>query len=168
MSKHTTAHLTTQLISWAFTLMVFWLLLSGFFKPLLLSFGLGSVVLVVFLLHRMNSFDGLNLGLPLKYSFLRYISWLMGKVVLSSLEVTKLVWSKNQKLSPAVAKLPVSNSSVKSLVLYTNSITLTPGTLSIDVDNEHVTVHALNARSIDELKAGEMAKGISTVAGVKT
>ena len=168
MSKNITAHLTTQLISWAFTLMVFWLLLSGFFKPLLLSFGLGSVVLVVYLLHRMNNFDGLSLGFPLKYSFLRYIGWLMGKVVLSSLEVTKLVWSKNQKLSPAVAKLPVSNSSVKSLALYTNSITLTPGTLSIDVDNEHVTVHALNARSIDELKAGEMAKGISTVAGVKT
>lgn len=164
MSKKT----ITQLISWTLILMAFWLLLSGFLKALLLSFGLASVFLVVFLLHRMNHFDRLALRLPLKYSFFRYVAWLMGQVVLSSLEVSKLVWRKNKKLAPVIAKLPVTTTSVKTRALYANSITLTPGTLSVDIDDEHVTVHALDERSIDALKAGEMARRVSTVTGEKT
>lgn len=155
------------LVPWALTLIGFWLLLSGFFKPLLLGLGLVSVVLVVFILHRMNRFDGLNLRPPSSFPFFYYLSWLMWQVVLSSLEVTKLVWSNNKKLSPAIGKLPVSNTSVKAQALYANSITLTPGTLSIDVDDEHVTVHALDKRSIDALKTGEMARRVSSVVGVK-
>lgn len=166
------------LLIWALMLGVFWLLLSGYFKPLLLGFGLISVLLVVFLLGRMNNIDGLNIKLPLSFPFFRYIAWLMGQIVLSSMEVTKLVWGKNKKLAPAIAKLPVAGGSVasgavtenadKTHVLYANSITLTPGTLSVDVDEEYITVHALDAQSIQELEMGEMARKVSTAAGVKT
>lgn len=154
-------------VSWTLVLAVFWLLLSGYLKPLLLGFGFVSVILVVFILQRMNHSDGLNLRLPLNFRFFRYIAWLMGQIVVSSLAVTRLVWSKNKKLSPAIAKLPVTNSSAKTHVLYANSITLTPGTLSVDIDDEHVTVHALVEKSIEELKAGEMAGKVSAVAGEK-
>lgn len=148
--------------SWALVLAVFWLLLSGFLKPLLLSFGVASVVLVVFLLRRMDTTDTENQKLALNPYFLQYSIWLLGQVVLSSLEVTKLVWSKNNKVSPAIAKLPVNNVPKKSRVLYANSITLTPGTLSIDIDDEYVTVHALNESSLDSLHHGEMARQIYT------
>lgn len=168
MSLMSSKKTITLLVFWAITLIGFWLLLSGYFKPLLLGLGLVSVVLVVFLLHRMNRFDGLNLSPPLSFPLFYYIGWLIGQVVLSSLEVTKLVWSKNKKLSPAIGKLPVTNTSVKTQALYANSITLTPGTLSIDVDDEYVTVHALDEQSIDALKSGEMARRVSTAAGVKT
>ena len=160
--------IVTHAVSWVFVLAIFWLLLSGYFKPLLLGFGLASVALVVFLLQRMNTADGMNLRLPLSYPFFRYFVWLLGQIVVSSLAVTKLVWSKNKNLSPAIAKLPVTNPSVNTHVLYANSITLTPGTLSVDVDEKHVTVHALDGKSIERLKVGEMARKVSAIAGEKT
>ncbi len=156
-----------HLMIWALVLAVFWLLLSGFFKTLLLSFGLISVVLVVFLIRRMDTTDNQPQKLPLSFSFFRYVIWLLGQIALSSLEVTKLVWGSSKKLSPAIAKLPVANTPEKTRVLYANSITLTPGTLSVDIDEEHVTVHALDAQSIKSLEAGEMATKVSSVTGAK-
>lgn len=148
--------------SWVLVLAVFWLLLSGFLKPLLLGFGVVSVALVVFLLRRMDMTDTENQKLAINPYFLQYSIWLLGQVILSSLEVTKLVWSNKKKVSPAIAKLPVTNVPKRSRVLYANSITLTPGTLSIDIDDKHVTVHALNEASLDSLRHGEMNSQIYT------
>lgn len=163
MNNKTITHLTI----WAITLAVFWLLLSGFLQPLLLAFGVFSVALVVVLLQRMDSVDKHPekpaLGLPIW----RYSVWLIGQVIGSSVNVAKLVWLPNKTLSPTVAKLPLSAIPEKNRVLYANSITLTPGTLSIDIDDHHVTVHALEKASIEELKAGDMAHKISAVLGGK-
>ena len=148
------------LTSWSLILSAFWLVLSGFIKPLLLSFGVASVALVVFLIHRMNDNDSEEQKLALNLSFIKYIVWLTGQIVLSSVQVTKLVWGKNAELSPATAKLPIDKIPKRSRVLYANSITLTPGTLSIDLDDEHVTVHALHKSSIKELRHGEMTEQI--------
>lgn len=157
-----------NLVTWAIVLTSFWLLLSGFFKPLLLSFGVLSVVLVLFLLKRMDSTDKQPQKLPFNLPFLRYITWLIGQIVLSSLEVVKLVWGNNKNISPAIAKLPVDNTPEKGRVLYANSITLTPGTLSVDIDDKHVTVHALNKKSISDLETGEMARKVTSASGEKS
>lgn len=125
------------------------------------------MALVVVLLQRMDSFDQHPekpaLGLPL----LRYSLWLVGQVLWSSVKVAKLVWRRNKALSPAVAKLPLTDIPEKNRVLYANSITLTPGTLSIDIDDQYVTVHALEKEAIEELKGGDMAHKICAVLGGK-
>ena len=157
----------THLSIWTVTLAVFWLLLSGFLKPLLLGFGVLSVALVMILLRRMDRFDQHpekpSVGLP----SLNYALWLIKEVLFSSIQVAKVVWRRDKSLSPAVAKLPVDKVPEENRVLYANSITLTPGTLSIDIDDEHVTVHALEAESIEELKAGGMANKVAAVSGRK-
>lgn len=161
MSKKLKFHMVT----WALVLAVFWLLLSGFLKPLLLSFGVISVAIVLWLISRMDHTDTEQQKLALNLSFLRYIVWLLGQVVLSSLEVTKLIWTGSKNLSPAIAKLPVKKVPKRSRVLYANSITLTPGTLSIDINREHVTVHALNEESLESLRHGEMANKVYSGSG---
>ncbi|WP_111979992.1 Na+/H+ antiporter subunit E [Algibacillus agarilyticus] len=152
MDKKTIIYLSV----WAIVLSGFWLLLSGFLKPLLLAFGLISVTLVLILLHRMDNTDTEQQKLALNLSFLRYIVWLLGQVVSSSLSVTRLVWGNKKELRPAIGKLPIDKIPQKSRVLYANSITLTPGTLSIDIDDKYVTIHALNDESIESLKHGDM------------
>ena len=52
--------------------------------------------------------------------------------------------------------LPASQRNEITRVIYADSITLTPGTLSIDLDDEWVEVHALNEGSLDALERGEM------------
>lgn len=162
MNKNASIHFVT----WGLTLAVFWLLLSGFLKPLLLGFGVFSVLLVLFLLRRMDATDGQPEKPAFGWPSLRYISWLIGQILLSSMEVTKLVWSK-KKLAPAMAALPVSQVPEQHRVLYANSITLTPGTLSIDIDDQMVLVHALDEQSIAELQEGDMAAKIAHVLGDK-
>jgi len=148
------------LFGWAITLAGFWLLLSGFFKPLLLSFGVISVALVLWLLHRMNNTDADPQKLAFNRSFIRYIVWLVGEIVLSSLAVTRLVWGNRKELRPAIAKLPVDKVPKRSRVLYANSITLTPGTLCIDIDDKYITIHALHEESLESLKHGDMASKV--------
>jgi len=156
-----------HLTKWAVALAIFWLLLSGFLKPLLLAFGAISVALVLYVLKRMDDVDSAPQQLGANFSLLRYLPWLMGQIVASSVQVTKLIWGSVDKVSPAIAKVDSSTVSKSNRVTYANSITLTPGTLSVDLDDEHITVHALQSDSIEELAEGGMAKKIESLWGEK-
>ena len=155
------------LAKWTILLAVFWLLLSGFIQPLLLSFGVISVAIVLLVIKRMDVIDEQprTIGSPL--AALIYIPWLIYQIFLSSIQVTRLIWTGKTEVSPSIAKLPVSSVPENKKVLYANSITLTPGTLSVDLDEEEVTVHALESSSIDELKQGGMSDKIAKTWGKK-
>lgn len=148
---------------WAVLLSIFWLLLSGMLTPLLLTFGGLSVAVVMFVLHRMDKVDkevrqwGTGVGL------FRYIPWLIGQIVISSAQVTKLIWGPQGRISPTLAKIDAENIPSSRRALYANSITLTPGTLSVDLVDGELTVHALQKSSIDELEDGYMGKKIASI-----
>lgn len=152
---------------WALLLAVFWLLLSGFLKPLLLIFGIISVFLVVFVLKRMDTQDEEQKAFDFGLNMIRYIVWLLKQVLTSSLEVVRLVWGSPKNVKPALAKVPVDKIPEDKRVLYTNSITLTPGTLSVDLDDKHVTVHALREASINAPKSGGISCRIKKQWGEK-
>ena len=146
---------------WAVVLSLFWLLLSGYLQPLLLSFGAISVFLVVLVVKRMDDVDQELKQLSFGSSIFRYVPWLLKEIMTSSMKVTRLVWGSPKDLSPTLAKISLSNIPKEKHVLYANSITLTPGTLSLDIDKDAITVHALQAASIDELKEGAMENKIA-------
>lgn len=150
---------------WAVLLSAFWLLLSGFIQPLLLSFGALSVVIVLYVLKRMDAVDQEPTQVSTGHQIIRYLPWLLGQIVISSIHVTKLIWGSSAEVSPAIAKIDSKNISPKNRVLYANSITLTPGTLSVDLEGEEITVHALQESSIDELKQGDMERKITGIWG---
>lgn len=145
---------------WALLLSVFWLLLSGFIQPLLLSFGAISVIVVMIVLKRMDAVDKEPKSVSLNFNSFRYFFWLIGQIFLSSTHVTKLIWGKPDQVAPALSKIQIHSLPDDKKVLYANSITLTPGTLSVDLQGEEITVHALQAASIESLKQGEMESKI--------
>jgi multicomponent Na+:H+ antiporter subunit E len=147
-------------IKWALLLSVFWLLLSGFIQPLLLSFGAISVVIVMIVLRRMDAVDKEPKSVSLNFHSFRYFFWLIGQIFLSSTHVTKLIWGKADQVPPALSKISLQSLPDDKKVLYANSITLTPGTLSVDLQDEEITVHALQASSIASLKQGGMESKI--------
>lgn len=150
---------------WAALLTIFWLLLSGYIQPLLLSFGAISVIIVLIVLSRMDAVDKEPISMNLGFRMIRYLTWLMGQIVISSVEVTQSVWGSTEKLSPSLAKIPAKDLPKKAHVLYANSITLTPGTLSVDLEDDEITVHALHQSSIDALREGEIEQKISRIWG---
>lgn len=154
-----------HIAKWAILLSVFWLLLSGFIQPLLLSFGAISVAIVLVVLRRMDMVDEQPRQISSGHQMMRYMAWLLREIFKSSLHVAKLVWSSPDKVSPTLAKINAQKVDPKYRVLYANSITLTPGTLSVDLQGDEITVHALEEKSIEELKQGEIEKKITGIWG---
>ncbi|MDM3871523.1 Na+/H+ antiporter subunit E [Porticoccus sp. W117] len=153
---------------WAVLLAVFWLLLSGYIQPLLLSFGAASVAIVLFVLHRMDAIDEEPEDVGNGPQIVRYIVWLLGQIMQSSTHVTKLVWGSSSQVSPCLAKISAQDVPPENRVLYANSITLTPGTLSVDLEDDEITVHALQKASIEELEQGGMERKITGIWGKNT
>lgn len=156
-----------HLIKWAVLLALFWLLLSGIYQPLIIAFGVVSVLLVIYVLKRMDETDTEQKPVASGARISRYFIWLIGQIIKSSIHVTKLVWGNPKNLSPSLAKVSVAQVPDKVRVLYANSITLTPGTLSVDLENDEITVHALQKVSILELTEGEMEHKITSIWGKK-
>lgn len=152
---------------WAGLLSIFWLLLSGYIEPLLMSFGAVSIVIVLFVLKRMDTVDKEPMTVNLNHKTFRYFIWLIVQIAKSSLHVTKSIWGSSDKLSPTLAKLPIDTASPKHHVLYANSITLTPGTLCVDLKSNEITVHALQETSIESLSEGVLERKITETLGEK-
>ncbi len=163
--KKESDHSYLYFTKWALILSVFWLLLSGMYNLLLLSFGAVSVIVVLFVLIRMESADKKRQEIGTGIRLLRYIPWLMGQILKSSIHVTKLIWGSPNNVSPTLAKIDASNVPSNRRVLYANSITLTPGTLSVDLKDGELTVHALQKSSVKELEEGYMENKITGIWG---
>jgi multicomponent Na+:H+ antiporter subunit E len=147
-------------VSLAFALAILWLLLSGHFvDPLLLGLGFASVILVVVIVHRMEVLDHeaqpihLSAGLPL------YWGWLIKEIVLANIDVAKAILGFGPVV-PAVFKVAASQKTEIGRVIYANSITLTPGTITIAVDDEQLTIHALTPGAVEGLESGEMDRRV--------
>ncbi len=89
------------------------------------------------------------------YNSILYFIWLIKEILLSSLGVMKIIWRKNPNLQPVFEWVDSEQKNDISLVIYGNSITLTPGTVTLDISNGMLLVHALEQSSIDNLKFGD-------------
>lgn len=146
-----------QTISLGFLLVIFWLLNSGHYTPLIMSLGAISIALVILIARRMNVVDEESQPLHLTRSIPAYYAWLLKELIVSNIDVVARIWRGGDSINPAVATIRINQHSDMGRVIYANSITLTPGTVTTDVRRDSITVHALNRSSIDALNSGEMA-----------
>lgn len=137
-------------------LAVFWLLLSGHYTPLLIALGALSVAVVTWIGRRAEIVDHEGIPLHISRRMPGYLLWLAKEILFSSLAVARQVWWPRRELRPAVGLTSASGLSPLSQVVYANSITLTPGTLSMSVGEEGIEVHSLRASAISDLQAGAM------------
>ncbi|MCF7983117.1 MAG: Na+/H+ antiporter subunit E [Thiohalocapsa sp.] len=146
-------------------LCAFWLLLSGYWdNDLLLAFGAASSLLVAWIGSRLIGADP-----PRSYpvSIVRitaYSWWLLVEIVKANIDVVKRIWlPKEHPISPCMARLPLSQVSGVAKAAYAQSITLTPGTVAIEVTDDDVEVHALTKEGLDALREGEMDRRVTSV-----
>ena len=151
-------------ISLGLSLIGLWLLLSGHYTLLLISFGLLSVMLVVLIALRMDVVDheGHPLQLNLKALFTYWV-WLLKEIIVSNIYVCRLILNPALPISPTVIALRSSQSTDLARVIFANSITLTPGTVTIDVDGDITEVHALTEELARSLLAGSMDSKVTAL-----
>lgn len=140
----------------AIILFLYWILLSGHTSILLLTLGLASVVLVIWLVRRMDQNDKAPSRIWFKIDFFSYIGWLSWQVIISNIDVARRIWDPSLPINPASRKIQVKIKDPLIKTMYANSITLTPGTVTTEVGEDYFIVHALNVESLDELEEGEM------------
>jgi len=147
------------------TLIVLWFLLSGMFKPMLLILGALSVALVCYFAVSMKVLE--HRGQPIYFrplQLVRYWMWLIIEILKSNWDVSKRVLNPSLPIKPILKAIPANQKTELGRVIYANSITLTPGTVAINIaKNGYVLVHALHEDSIAELEEGRMANKVSAL-----
>ena len=152
--------------SLAVALSFLWLLLSGHFgDPLLLGLGLASVIVVTFIAHRMDLADREGHPVHLSWRALIYWPWLIKEIVVANFDIAKAILRPSTAVAPRVIRLTASQASEIGRVIYANSITLTPGTVTIALEDDQLTVHALTRGSAEGLQSGEMDRRVAGVEG---
>lgn len=140
-------------------LITMWLLFSGMFKPMQLILGVLSIAFVAYLAVKMKVL--MHRGQPLYFRLIyviKYLSWLIVEILLCNLDVTKRIITPGKlPIKPLLKAIPAKQKTELGRVVFANSITLTPGTVAINIArNGDVLVHALHEDAIYELEKGEM------------
>ena len=144
-------------------LAIFWLLMSGFWdNTLLLSFGVVSIILCVIIAWKIEKKYPFHKAISLLPGLPLFWVWLFKEVVVANIDVLKRIWLPSKyPLSPTIRTLPMSQKTRLGKTTYANAITLTPGTISMDVKGNEVTVYGLLEDAIDDLEKGDMDKRVS-------
>jgi len=144
-----------------------WLLLSGMFEPLLLGLGVASVVLTVWIAHHMDVID--HEGHPIHLSFrgIFYFPWLAFEIVKANIDVARIILSPKMNIQPHTFTTKASQKSDVGLTAYANSITLTPGTVTISMDEAStLEVHALSVAAREGVESLDMDRRCSAMEGI--
>ncbi len=149
-----------HIISLGALLFALWLGLSGQLNTLMLSLGLVSTLLVVNLAHRMDVIDKEIYPAHMTVLLLRFWMFLAREVIVANIDVIKRIFRPGKNISPQLFELPLTQKSDLSRVIYANAITMTPGTVSVNLDKKTITVHTLSIEAADELRSGRMARAI--------
>lgn len=139
--------------------------MSGVYIPLILILGLISCGIVVAIAMRMDVIDHEAVPVHMTFKALIYWPWLLWEIVKANLDVTKRVLGL-APISPTMVRIKATQKTVLGLVTFANSITLTPGTISIDVhDNGEILIHAISRDGVDGLEGGEMDRRVTEMEG---
>ncbi len=143
----------------------FWVLLSGYWLTLIVALGVASIALCVFIAWRLDVCDREGHPIHLTLPGLRYFPWLFKEIILSNITVAKAILSGKNAIRPQVLKVKANQSDELGQTVYANSITLTPGTVSIALEDGYITVHAFMDETADGLRSGEMDAKVCALMG---
>lgn len=139
-----------------------WLLWSGHFEsPFLLALGALSCLFSLYLSRRMKIVD--EEGAPAQLGirpFVSYAPWLAKEIAISNFQVAKIILAPRMRLMRNMVSVGAHEQSELGRVILANSITLTPGTVSVRVNGDRILVHALSLEDSQADIASEMDRRI--------
>lgn len=147
-------------------LMVFWLLLSGHYDPMHLSFGVFSALLVMAIHYRLRerlfAMEEWSKDQSLRIRRLVfYIPWLLWQIILSAMQVVTVVLHPKCPIDPALVRFKTGLANTNAKVILGNSITLTPGTITLEIGQEGFLVHSLMDISSSGIVDGTLPREVA-------
>lgn len=154
-----------RFFSLACFLFAFWLALSGHYTPVLVTVGAVVSVLCVLAAIRMGAADSEGHPIELFWGAITYFPWLILEIAKSAWSVTKVILNPSLPISPTMTVVRASQKTAAGRATYANSITLTPGTITVGVNGDEFTVHALVKDGAADLEGGGMDRRVSQFEG---
>jgi multicomponent Na+:H+ antiporter subunit E len=150
-------------------LLAFWFALSGRWEPTFIVIGVISCGLITLVTHRIA-------GTTLRYDIEHlpvvrlpravgraagYAAWIAGRIFISSFQLAVIALSPRMPLEPSIVRFRTDLRSPMARAVLANSISLVPGTLTVDVVDQVVTVHALAPNQVDDLVSGRLQNKVA-------
>ena len=137
----------------------FWLLMSGYYTPLILSLGVLSCLLCVYLTIKGKFLDNETLPIYFFPRLIQYTLWLIKEILKSNITTAKVIIMKSEE--PELFSVKATQKTKEGKVTYANSITLTPGTVTTQIKNDIFEVHALTKDFGDDVRSSDMDKMVT-------
>ena len=137
----------------------FWLLMSGYYTPLILSLGVISCLLCVYLTVKGKFLDNETLPIYFFPRLIQYTLWLIKEILKSNIQTAKVIIMKSEE--PELFSVKATQKTNEGKVTYANSITLTPGTVTTQIKNDVFEVHALTKDFGDDVRSSDMDKMVT-------
>jgi len=149
-----------------------WLLWSGHFTidavlygahPMMIWYALGSCLAVMLITEMMKRASNETELHELGFRPFFYVPWLLWEIVKANIAVAKIVINPKLPISPRLIRVKASQKTELAQVIYANSITLTPGTVTMDIRDGMVLVHALTRASAEGVLSGVMDRKVAAL-----
>ncbi len=145
---------------------VFWIFLSGEFSFILLFSGIISSLLVSYISHDLLIGNGdMKLGFIRTIRFIRFLPWLLWQIVLANIDLAIRTLHPKMPINPMLINFKNNLKTDLGMVILANSITLTPGTVTIDVNENNFFIHVISEKAAQSLISGEMQARVKKIEG---
>lgn len=140
-------------------------MLSGHYTVMLMVIGAVCSFGVALLASRMELLDKEGHPIYLMGRAVWFWPWLIWEIIKAGTDVSKIILSPKLPISPTLINVRASQKSAVGIVTYANSITLTPGTVSVELEDDEITVHAITRDGAEDLAEGHMDRVVSRFEG---
>lgn len=136
------------------SLMIFWVIMSGFFDAIHITMGVASVIFVMVVNHKLKSqqFFEDDIDVLSKLRFGRafyYVFWLLWQIIIAGFQVAAVILKPSMPVGTSILKFKADLPCAQAKIILGNSITLTPGTLTVDISGNEFIVHSLTPVSME-------------------
>lgn len=128
-------------------------------------FMAGSIALVAVLSRRMGAVSEETLPVEWLWRPVVYLGWLVKEIVLSNLHIARVILSRDLPIRPKLVEVTTTQQTDLGHVIHANSITITPGTVSLDVRDGVILVHALTQDTAEGVQSGNMDSWVTWLEG---
>lgn len=146
------------------TLVVFlallWWILSGYTKPLLLSLGAVSIIFTAYMATRMRVVDQESHPIHVSFNLVRLWAQLLWDIVKGNIMVAGIILGTNKDFHPRIVRGPVRQKSALGRVILGNSVTISPGAVTLDVREDYIEAHAVNDKAAYDIENGVLDRWV--------
>ncbi len=149
-----------RFLFWTLLLFALWVLLSESYEPAHLAVGLAAAIGVA----ALNSRPAPTCPVSMHWvRVLAYFPWLFGRILASGMHLAYLILHPRLPIDPVLFRYRTQLPNDHALMLLGNSITLTPGTITVEAEAGELVVHALDGKSTEDLTSSRLERKVRAV-----